>query len=62
MPTEVKKIPFHYIEWVISNYTENLIPIESLEKALYYIKYDKIYNVIEYWGCKVLSNISNFNN
>lgn len=36
-PTEVKKIPVDYLEWVVSNYTEKLIPINSLEKALGYV-------------------------
>lgn len=35
--TEVKKIPVDYLEWVVSNYTEKLIPINSLEKALDYV-------------------------
>ncbi len=36
-PTEVRKIPVDYLEWVISNYTEKLIPINSLKKALNYV-------------------------
>lgn len=36
-PAGVKKIPVDYLEWVISNYTERLIPISSLEKALDYV-------------------------
>ena len=36
-PTEAKKIPVDYLEWVVSNYTEKLIPINSLEKALDYV-------------------------
>lgn len=36
-PTGVKKIPVDYLEWVVSNYTEKLIPINSLEKALSYV-------------------------
>ena len=35
--TEVRKIPFEYIEWVISNYNEKLIPKESLNQALEYV-------------------------
>lgn len=36
-PMEVKKIPEEYLEWVISNYNEKLIPIKSLEAALNYV-------------------------
>lgn len=36
-PAEAKKIPVDYLEWVVSNYTEKLIPINSLEKALDYV-------------------------
>ena len=36
-PTEVKMIPFDYLEWVVSNYMEKLIPINSLERALNYV-------------------------
>lgn len=36
-PTEVKKVPADYLEWVISNYNEKLIPIKSLENALRYL-------------------------
>ena len=36
-PTEVKMIPTDYLEWVVSNYTEKLIPINSLERALNYV-------------------------
>ncbi len=36
-PTEVKMIPADYLEWVVFNYTEKLIPISSLEKALNYL-------------------------
>ncbi len=36
-PAEVKKVPADYLEWVISNYTEKLIPVNSLEKALNYV-------------------------
>lgn len=35
--TEVKKIPSEFLEWVISNYNEKLIPKASLEKALNYV-------------------------
>jgi Zn-dependent peptidase ImmA (M78 family) len=35
--TEVKKIPAEFIEWVISNYNDKLIPEESLETALNYV-------------------------
>ena len=35
--TEVKKVPAEYLEWVISNYNEKLIPIKSLETALKYV-------------------------
>lgn len=35
--TNVKKVPAEYLEWVISNYTEKLIPIGSLEKSLRYV-------------------------
>lgn len=35
--TGTKKIPAEFIEWVISNYNEKLIPKESLEKALKYV-------------------------
>lgn len=34
---EVKKVPAEYLEWVISNYNEKLIPIKSLEKTLNYV-------------------------
>ncbi len=36
-PTEAKKIPTEYLEWVISNYNEKLIPTKSLEAALNYV-------------------------
>lgn len=36
-PAEVKKVPADFLEWVISNYTEKLIPDSSLEKALNYV-------------------------
>ena len=35
--TEAKKVPADYLEWVISNYNEKLIPISSVEKALNYV-------------------------
>jgi len=35
--TEAKKVPAEYLEWVISNYSEKLIPIKSLETALKYV-------------------------
>lgn len=35
--TELKKIPVEFIEWVISNYNDKLIPEESLETALKYV-------------------------
>lgn len=37
-PTEAKKVPVDYLEWVISNYNEKLIPINSLEKVLNYVE------------------------
>jgi Zn-dependent peptidase ImmA (M78 family) len=36
-PAEVKKVPAAYLEWVISNYIEKLVPLNSLEKALQYV-------------------------
>lgn len=36
-PAEAKKIPAEYLEWVISNYNEKLIPKKSLETALKYV-------------------------
>jgi len=36
-PAEAKKIPAEYLEWVISNYQEKLIPKKSLETALGYV-------------------------
>ncbi len=36
-PMEVKKVPAEYLEWVISNYNEKLIPMKSLEEALQYL-------------------------
>ncbi|MTI80446.1 MAG: ImmA/IrrE family metallo-endopeptidase [Firmicutes bacterium] len=35
--TEAKKLPAEYLEWVISNYNEKLIPINSLKSALEYV-------------------------
>lgn len=39
-PTLAKKVPAEYLEWVISNYNENLIPKESLETALKFVDLD----------------------
>ncbi|MBU3205206.1 ImmA/IrrE family metallo-endopeptidase [Clostridium algidicarnis] len=36
-PAEVKNVPPDYLQWVISNYNEKLIPFTSLEKALNYL-------------------------
>ncbi len=38
--SEAKKIPAEYLEWVISNYNEKLIPKKSLETALNYLDLD----------------------
>lgn len=38
--TEAKKVPAEYLEWVISNYKEKLIPLQSLETALNYLDLD----------------------
>lgn len=35
--TEAKKVPAEYLEWVISNYNDKLIPKKSLETALEYV-------------------------
>ncbi len=35
--TEAKKVPAEFLEWVISNYKEKLIPKKSLEAALKYV-------------------------
>ena len=35
--TLAKKVPAEYLEWVISNYNEKLIPKASLEKALNFV-------------------------
>jgi hypothetical protein len=35
--SESKKIPPVFLEWVISNYQEKLIPKSSLERALRYV-------------------------
>ncbi len=37
---EVKKVPAAYLEWVISNYYEKLIPHNSLKSALKYVDLD----------------------
>lgn len=46
---EVKVIPEEYLEWVISNYNEKLIPIQSLETALNYVDLtaDDVKNLID---------------
>ncbi|MFW5972339.1 MAG: ImmA/IrrE family metallo-endopeptidase [Bacillota bacterium] len=36
-PSNVENIPAEYIEWVITNYNNKLISLESLEKAISYI-------------------------
>ena len=36
-PTEAKKVPAEYLDWVISNYNDKLIPMKSLEVALSYV-------------------------
>ena len=36
-PREVKKVPAQYLEWVISNYKDKLIPMKSLEVAFDYL-------------------------
>jgi Zn-dependent peptidase ImmA (M78 family) len=36
-PTEAKTLPAEYLEWVISNYNEKLIPLKSLESAFNYV-------------------------
>lgn len=36
-PSDVKKIPAIYLDWVISNYYDKLIPRKSLETALKYV-------------------------
>ncbi|QGG47416.1 ImmA/IrrE family metallo-endopeptidase [Heliorestis convoluta] len=38
--TEAKKVPAEYLEWVISNYNEKLIPRKSLQAALSYVDLD----------------------
>jgi Zn-dependent peptidase ImmA (M78 family) len=35
--TEAKKVPAEFLEWVISNYNDKLIPKKSLETALEYV-------------------------
>jgi Zn-dependent peptidase ImmA (M78 family) len=37
LPAEVKKVPAEYLEWLISNYNDKLIPLKSLEVALNYV-------------------------
>jgi Zn-dependent peptidase ImmA (M78 family) len=39
-PTELKKVPAEFLEWVISNYNDKLIPKESVQKALDYVELD----------------------
>lgn len=39
-PAKVKKAPAEFLEWVISNYRERLIPFDSLKKALGYLDVD----------------------
>ncbi len=48
-PTYAKKVPAEYLEWVISNYNEKLIPLKSLEIALGYVelKVDDLENLKE---------------
>lgn len=36
-PAEAKRVPAEYLEWVISNYNDKLIPMKSLEAALSYV-------------------------
>lgn len=36
-PMFVKRVPAEYLEWVISNFNDKLIPIESLERVLNYL-------------------------
>lgn len=35
--SNIKSIPPQYIEWVIKNYNEKLVPVESVNKALQYV-------------------------
>lgn len=35
--SEAKKVPAQYLEWVISNYNDKLIPVKSLEATLNYV-------------------------
>lgn len=46
--TEAKRVPAEFLEWVISNYNEKLIPKKSLETALNYVdlKVDDV-NIID---------------
>jgi hypothetical protein len=37
IPADVKKLPAEYLEWVISNYNEKLVPLKSLEKVLNFV-------------------------
>lgn len=48
-PTYAKRVPAEYLEWVISNYNEKLIPLKSLEIALGYVelKVDDLENLKE---------------
>lgn len=39
-PAEAKRVPLEYLEWVISNYNDKLIPKKSLENALRYVDLD----------------------
>jgi len=39
-PAMAKKVPAEYLEWVISNYNDKLIPRESLETALSFVGLD----------------------
>lgn len=46
--SEAKRVPAIFIEWVISNYNEKLIPKKSLETALKYVDLDaKDVNLLE---------------
>lgn len=47
--TEAKKVPAEFLEWVISNYNEKLIPKKSLETALNFVdlKVDDV-NIIDF--------------
>jgi Zn-dependent peptidase ImmA (M78 family) len=39
-PSEVKRIPAEFLEWVISNYSNKLIPRTSLQTALHFVDLD----------------------